>query len=61
MGATKNIGVAQQKQNFQFYYDVVKHRLPEKYDEKERKKRIICIVNFLLLKFISLKKVIYEN
>lgn len=61
MGATKNIGVAQQKQNFQFYYDVVKYRLPEKYGEKERKKRIICIVNFQLLKFISLKKVIYEN
>lgn len=48
--ANKNIGLAQQKQNFQMYYAVVKYRL----QKRERKKRIRCLVNFLLLKFKSL-------
>lgn len=33
-GRHKNIGVAHQKYDFQFYYAVVKHRLLEKYGEK---------------------------
>lgn len=37
MGATKNTGLALQKQNFQFYYTVVKYRLFEKYGKKGRK------------------------
>lgn len=48
--ANKNIGLAQQKLNFQTHYAVVKYGL----QKRERKKRIICLVNFLLLKLRSL-------
>lgn len=37
-GPLKVFGVAHQKHNFQFYYAVVKYRLPEKYDNKDTKK-----------------------
>lgn len=46
MRATKNIGVAYQKQNFKFNYAVVKYRLHEKYGSKERTKIITCLVNY---------------
>lgn len=35
MLATKNIGVAHQKQIFQFYYAVAKYKLLEKYGKKQ--------------------------
>lgn len=58
MRATKNIGVAYQKQNFKFNYAVVKYRLHEKYGNKERTEIITCLVNFLLLKLMSLNEVL---
>lgn len=50
--ANNNIGLAQQKQNFRMYCAIVKYGL----QKRERKKGIIiiCLVNFLLLKFKSL-------
>lgn len=49
VGATKNIAGAQPKNNFQFYYAVVRYRLLEKYGKNYCKKRIICLGNFLLI------------
>lgn len=36
MGATKNIGVAHQKHNFQFYFAVVKYRVKIMAKKKEK-------------------------
>lgn len=50
MAPTNNTWIAHQKWNFKFYYAVVKFRLLEKYGKKQRKKRIMYLVNVLLLK-----------
>lgn len=39
--------IIHQKQNFHFYYAVVKYRLLERLRKQEKKKGIICLVNFL--------------
>lgn len=51
MRATKDIGVAHEKQNFQFYYAVLKYMsYLENVAKTQRQKRMICRVHFLLLK-----------